>query len=115
MEKKRIESYDDGYSRSNAVKRVAAAASALLLCGSLTACRHTGSDPDESVMGNMQYEPPVSGSDASSEDMLTLDGEEQYFPVEGEDAGEEDPESQSGSKNEGTDLTESVIYGQDQD
>ena len=80
----------------NAVKRVAAAASALLLCGSLTACRHTRSEPDESVMGNMQYEPPVSGSDASSEDMLTLDGEEQYFPVEGEDAGDEDPESQSG-------------------
>lgn len=87
MDKKKIETYDDGYSRSDTVKRLTAATSALLLCGSLTACRHNVTPPPDSVMGDMVYYPPVSDSDVSqsdlsSEDELSIMGEEQYFPVE---------------------------------
>ena len=82
MEKRKIEAYDDGYSRSDVVKRLTAAASALLLCGSLTACHRVRPEPDDSVMGDMLYIPDVSESDISSEDELSVMGEEQYFPVE---------------------------------
>ena len=82
MERRKVQSYDDGYSHSDIVKRVTAVASALLLCGSLTACHRNG--PDNQIMGDMVYEPPVSDSDISSDEGLTLDGEEQYFPVEGD-------------------------------
>ena len=82
MEKRKTEVYDDGYSGSDIVKRLTAAASALLLCGSLSACHRD--KPDKGIMGDMVYEPPVSDSDISSDEGLTLDGEEQYFPVEGD-------------------------------
>lgn len=82
MEIRKIEYYDDGYSRSEIVKRVTAAASALLLCGSLTACHRNRPDPDEKIMGNMVYQPSVSESDYSSDDGVTYDGEERYYPVE---------------------------------
>lgn len=92
MEKRKIEMYDDGYSHSDMMKRLTAAASALLFCGSLTACRHNSPSPDEKIMGNMVYEPPVSDSDVSpsdisSDDALSIMGEEQYFPVEDESSG----------------------------
>ena len=92
MEKRKVEAYDDGYSSSDVVKRMTAAASALLLCGSLTACHRNRPEPDQKIMGNMVYEPPVSDSDVSpsdtsSDDGLSIMGEEQYFPVEDESSG----------------------------
>ena len=92
MEKRKVEAYDDGYSSSDVVKRMTAAASALLLCGSLTACHRNRPEPDQKIMGNMVYEPPVSDSDVSpsdisSDDGLSIMGEEQYFPVEEESSG----------------------------
>ena len=92
MEKRKVEAYDDGYSSSDVVKRMTAVASALLLCGSLTACHHNRPEPDQNIMGNMVYEPPVSDSDISSSDIssddgLSIMGEEQYFPVEDESSG----------------------------
>ena len=86
MEKRKIESYDDGYSHSDIVKRVTAAASALLLCGSLTACHRNS--PDEKIMGNMVYQPSVSESDISSDDDFSLDGVERYYPVEDDSSSE---------------------------
>lgn len=82
MEKRKIESYDEGYSRGDIVKRVAVTASALLLCGSLTACHRLQKDQDDTVMGNMVYSAGDYDSDISSGDELTLDGEERYYPVE---------------------------------
>ena len=92
MEKRKVEAYDDGYSSSDVVKRMTAAASALLLCGSLTACHRNRPEPDQKIMGNMVYEPPVSDSDVSpsdisSDDGLSIMGEEQYFPVVDESSG----------------------------
>lgn len=91
MEKRKTEVYDDGYSGSDIVKRLTAAASALLLCGSLSACHRD--KPDKGIMGDMVYYPPVSDSDVSpsdvsSDDELSLMGEEQYYPVEDDVSGD---------------------------
>jgi len=82
MKRRKIESYDEGYSRGNIVKRVAAGASALLLCGSLTACHRIQKEQDDTIMGNMVYSADDYDPDISSGDELTLDGEERYYPVE---------------------------------
>lgn len=89
MEKKKMEVYEDGYSGSDVVKRLTAAASALLLCGSLSACRREKPEPDDTIMGEEQYFPAVSESDISHDDVLSLMGEEQYFPVEGNSSGKD--------------------------
>lgn len=84
MEKRKIEKYEEGYSSGEVVKKLTAAASALLLCGGLTACHRSQPEPDNSIMGEEQYLPAVSESDFSSDDALTLDGEERYYSVEKE-------------------------------
>ena len=55
MEKRKVKLYDDGYSGSDVLKKLTAAASALLLCGSLTACHHAKPEPDNTIMGEEQY------------------------------------------------------------
>ncbi len=93
MEKRKVKLYDDGYSGSDVLKKLTAAASALLLCGSLTACHHAKPEPDNTIMGEEQYIPAVSESDISSQDKQ---GEEEipardylgYMTVEQSDSGE---------------------------
>ena len=104
MEKKKIELYDEGYSRRDIIRRIAAGASALLLCGSLTAC----GEPEKDIAGNMVVQ-IESDSDVSSEDELGLMGEESYFP-DGDEV-----ESESVLGNISVDPAESVIYEQGQD
>ena len=99
MKKRKIKSYDDGYSRSRVVLKAAAAASALLLCGSLSACGEP--EPDEDLMGEEIYLPSVSESDLASEDVLTLDGEERYVPVAGEISGEDDQAKRNAAPSDG--------------
>ena len=104
MDKKKIDHYNEGYSRGDLVKRIAAGASALLLCGSLTAC----GEPEKNIAGNMTVR--IESDDCvSSEDELGLMGEEGYFP-DGDEI-----ESESVPVNISIDPTESVMYGQGQD
>lgn len=94
MKPKKVENYDAGYPMSGVLKKTAVAVSAAALLGSLTGCGN-------SIMGDMEYQPPeydgymvveaVSDSDISSdtsdphchsvsseEETLTLDGDIQY-------------------------------------
>ena len=104
MEKKKIDSYQEGYSRGDVIKRIAAGAAALLLRGGLTACG--GSEKD--IDGNMSVQ-VESDSFLSWEEDHGLMGEEGYYPDPDE------TESQSAPESAGDEATESVIYGQDQD
>lgn len=84
MEKKKILSYSEGYSQSDILKKITAATSAVLLCGSLAACRKE--EEPLTLMGEEEYLPDVSETDFSAPDeTLSLMGEEEYFPL-GEDS-----------------------------
>lgn len=94
MKPKKIESYDAGYSVSGVLKKAAVAASAAALLGGITGCGN-------SIMGDMEYQPPeydgymvvegVSDSDispnqsfspynsgSSEDEVFTLDGDVAY-------------------------------------
>ena len=92
MKPKKIESYDAGYSVSDAVKKtVIATAAAAAMLGGLTGCF------GNSISGDMEVQPPqydgymavesVSESDiagtpspSSEDEMFTLDGDVAYTP-----------------------------------
>lgn len=76
MKLTRSETYEAGYSREEILKKCAAAASAVLMCGSLASCGDTLSG-DVEYAGNMTVQ-AVSASDIDTDDNQTYDGDLQY-------------------------------------
>ena len=76
MKLTRSETYEAGYSREEILKKCAAAASAVLMCGSLASCGDTLSG-DVEYDGNMTVQ-AVSASDTDTDDNQTYDGDLQY-------------------------------------
>ena len=76
MKLTKSETYEAGYSREEILKKCAAAASAVLMCGSLASCGDTLSG-DVEYAGNMSVQ-AVSASGIDTDDNQTFDGDLQY-------------------------------------
>ncbi len=76
MKLTRSETYEPGYSREEILKKCVAAASAVLMCGSLASCGNTLSG-DVEYDGNMSVS-DISASDICPDDNQTYDGDMQY-------------------------------------